>query len=156
MWRRAWPTEWELPLHPLIQYVLNDTVDINEYPWNSFDFNYRCKVNNIQRGWMNRELIKGILSSWPYNWMNWSFPSLTDAWFLTCQIKEKLSVGEMRLKVTLHCNLTDFQKVLFIIIQLYTLWPVRLIECRAFMWQDLVYWTRVLIIIHLALCLLIF
>lgn len=63
----------------------------------------RYRVNNIQ-WWMmdekrKREWMKGKPSFFMairLNWVEWSYLSLPDARFLTCQIKEKLSVGEIR------------------------------------------------------------
>lgn len=52
----------------------------------------RYRLNNIQR-WMMDE--KRIMAT-RLNGVEWSYLSPPDSHFVTCQIKEKLSVGEMR------------------------------------------------------------
>lgn len=74
------------------------------------------------------------------------------SWFLTCWIKKKLSLGKMRPISTEGDYPLEFHTIWaspFIIIELYTPWPVSLIECRLFGWQDSVQWTWVLFLFGL-------
>lgn len=104
-------------------YVPNDIVDIYEHPCYIL---LTIAIEWITYSGGNRmnERESSFFMAIRLNWVEWSYISPPDARFLTCQIKEKLSVGEMRqifgLKVTLCWNSTPFQRALFIIIELYT------------------------------------